>query len=203
MRGILVLITVALVTGCVDVKQPYVEKQFFLIQVPSAEKASQTIPGSVLRVVDFDVSPAFTDKELVYLQQDNQYTSDFYNSFFISVSNMFTEASKNWLQQSAMFSQVVSLNSLIDANYILEGLVQGVYGDFRDQNAPKAVLKLQFLLLSVNENGENEVILQQNFHEEVSIADTSAAELVKGWNSALEKVLQDLEGKISAEILEK
>ena len=190
-------------TSGVDVKQPYVEKQFFLIEAPTANKASQTIPDSILRVVDFDVSPAFTDKELVYLQQDNQYTSDFYNSFFISVSNMFTEASKNWLQQSAMFSQVVSLNSLIDANYILEGLVQGVYGDFRDKNAPKAVLKLQFLLLTVNDNGENEVVLQHNFNEQVTIKEANAEELVRGWNSALEKILQDLEGKISAKILEK
>ncbi len=186
-----------IIVGCVDVSKPYIEKQFFLVEVNRDETKAPNLKN-ILRVSDFIVSPGFTDREMVYLKADNQYTSDFYNSFFISVSNMLTEQSKNWLQQSGLFAQVVTLSSSLDPNYILEGSVQSIYGDFRDTKNPKAVLKIQLLLLGLSEEGQSAILYQKNFDQQEQIKSTEADELVKGWNKALAAILRQLENDIKS-----
>ena len=81
--------------------------------------------------------------------------------------------------------------------YSLEGQVLALYGDFRDERAPKAVMEMEFLL--VRHPFEHPiVVLQKRYDESVQLKAGSPEVLVMGWKEALLRILyafqEDLKG---------
>jgi hypothetical protein len=48
--------------------------------------------------------------------------------------------------QSQIFPHVITASSQLEPTHVLEGVVDALYGDFRDPAAPKAVLEMEFFL---------------------------------------------------------
>jgi len=99
---------------------------------------------------------------------------------------------RNWLGQAGIFSLVTDLRGLTEPDLILEGYVHELHRDMRDGRR-KAVLTLQMLLLRPNRFGTMEVVVQRDYHQELTLSDGSISSLVAGWNLALAKILVDVE----------
>jgi Protein of unknown function (DUF330). len=145
-----------------------------------------------LGISRFKISPSFDGREFIYRTGDLGYESDFYNQFFRAPESLITEEVRKWLSQSGLFKYVVDSTSNVEPNYILEGNVNDLYGDFRTSNTPKAVLEIQFFL--IDETSTNpEIIFQNNYRREVVLSVSSPEALVNGWNEALQQILTALE----------
>lgn len=185
LRGILPLIF--LCYGCVALERSYPEKRYFVIEVSPSNSANPA-GGRSLLVANLRISPRYADKSFVYRISDAAYESDFYNQFLSATDTMIGEEVRKGLAASRFFKYVVGPTSQLQPNYVLEGSINALYGDFRNLNEPAAVLEIEFFLH--NEDAANAgFVMQKRYMKSVPLTGRSAEALVKGWNQALEAIL--------------
>ncbi len=195
-KTLLIIIVVfglfSVLIGCVNLEKSYPEKRYFILDASRVEGISSPDTGKVLTVRRFRVSPKYEGKGLVYRLEELSYESDFYNEFFIAPASMFTEEIRKRLAGAGLFKHVIDPSSLLDSTYILEGAVTALYGDYRVNTAPKAVMEIQFFLLQETDVSP-EIIFQGQYHKEEPLKGNTPDALVKGWNSTLNQILTEFE----------
>ncbi len=110
---------------------------------------------------------------------------------------LITEEVRNWLSESGLFKYVVDSTNGVEADYILEGNINQLYGDFRAPNTPKAALGIQFVLIE-EVSANPKIVFQNNYRREMALSSNSPEDLVKGWNEALQQILTALEKDLRA-----
>lgn len=189
---LIIATTACMFTGCIRLEQEYPDKRHYLIDVEHPPQTVSRTIAATLKVRKFRVSPRYENREFVYRQRDLQYEAAYYHNFFIAPPAMLTEETIQWLADSGLFQQVVDSSSHLASDYILEGRVPALYGDFRDNKDPKAVLEIQFFLLDETA-ARSEVVFQKNIRRAVSIEKATPQALVNGWNQAMREILIELE----------
>ena len=169
------------------------EKQQFLLD---ARRASSTTAGSRQNVVEvrrFTIDPAFSGKGLTYRKGEFEYESDFYNEFLLAPDAMVTEKVRNWLSLSGLAQRVLDPGSYVDPNYVLEGNVIALYGDFRTPSSPKAVTELRVFLLEMQAGAEPAIVFGKTYESSVGVESAGPEGLVEAFDRCLVGILGDLE----------
>jgi cholesterol transport system auxiliary component len=188
-RGVLLLFL--LCSGCVTLERSYPEKRYFVIDVGDSAQPPNAAGNRTLLVSSFRISPRYADKSFVYRTSEAGYEADFYNQFLTSPETMISEEVRKGLAASPAFKYVVGPASQLQPNFVLEGSVNALYGDFRNLNGPSAVLEIEFFLH--NEDAANPgIVLQKRYAKTVALSGRSPEALVKGWSQALGSILTDL-----------
>jgi cholesterol transport system auxiliary component len=183
--------------GCVTLERSYPEKRYFVLEAAQNVAAANPAGERILSVANLRVSPRYADRSFVYRISEAGYESDFYNQFLTATDVMIGEEVRRGLGASQYFKYVVGSSNQLQPNYVLEGSVNALYGDFRNLNAPTAVLEIEFFLH--NEDAANPgVVLQKRYMKSVPITTRSPDALVKGWNAALNEILAELLADIKA-----
>ena len=173
--------------GCVSLERSYPEKRYFVIEVKDA-KSGNPGEGQILSVANLQISPRYADRGFIYRTSETEYESDFYNQFLSSPAVMITEEARKALAASAKFKFVVGPASPLSANYVLEGSINSLYGDFRQPSAAAAVLEIEFFLHNENP-GNPGVVLQKRYLKSVPLTEKSPEALVRGWSEALDAIM--------------
>jgi cholesterol transport system auxiliary component len=189
-----VLLSITL-TGCATLEKNYPERNYYILNVSNEVRNSSLFSGTVLEVLRFEISPGFGGGEFVYRKSELSDESDFYNQFFRPPSLLITEEVRKWLSQSGMFMSVIDSSYNVESNYILQGNINELYGDFRSSDIPKAVMGIQFFLVD-NLSGEPKIVFQNNYRKEVVLSSNSPEDLAKGWNEALQQILTAFESDL-------
>jgi uncharacterized lipoprotein YmbA len=185
------LVLIALASGCVGIEKSYPDKRYFVLEVRQNVN-SPTAPGNgILQVANIRVSPRYEDKGFVYRTSESGYESDFYNQFLVSPAALLGEELRKGLAQSQIFRHVINASSQLEPTLVLEGVVDALYGDFRDPGAPKAVLEMEFFLRKESAS-KAEIVTAKRYAKSVPVNGRSPEALVKGWNEALEAILSAL-----------
>jgi cholesterol transport system auxiliary component len=188
-RGVLLLFLFC--SGCVNLERGYPEKRYFVIDLGDSAQPPNAAGNQTLLVSSLRISPRYADKSFVYRTSDAGYESDFYNQFLTSPDIMISEEVRKGLAASPAFKYVVGPASQLQPNFVLEGSVNALYGDFRNLNGPSAVLEIEFFLHS--EDAANPgIVLQKRYVKTVTLSGRSPEALVKGWSQALGSILTDL-----------
>ena len=186
-----ICLVVLVLGGCVNLVRSYPEKHSYILEAVRPGETHASIPGTVLKVRKFRVSPAFEGKELVYRTNDARYEGDYYNEWFVLPNAMITQQVMSWLTRVGLFQYVMDSSGPLPATHMLDGTLTALYGDYRATPA-KAVLAVQFFLLH-EASGQAEVLWHQEYRKEVDVMEQKPEALVKGCNSALRLILGDLE----------
>jgi cholesterol transport system auxiliary component len=149
-----------------------------------------------LKMGTFSVATPFDTKSLVYRVGDQRYEKDFYNAYIASPSNMFANASRQWLDQSGIFRITVAQGTSFFPFYTLQATIDELYGDYREK--PEAVVSVQFFLTVTNPNLTNPLITAKRYTQRVALADNLPQTLVLGQQRALAEILQQLEADLFA-----
>ncbi|HYT56161.1 MAG TPA: ABC-type transport auxiliary lipoprotein family protein [Verrucomicrobiae bacterium] len=185
------LLLFILSAGCVSLERSYPEKRYFVVELGENMQQSNPVGEKTLLVSGLRISPRYADKSFVYRTSEAGYESDFYNQFLTSPETMLSEEVRKGLAASTAFKYVVGPSSQLQPNYVLEGSVNALYGDFRNLDKPAAVLEIEFFLH--NEDSANPgIVLQKRYMKAVSLSGRSPEALVKGWSQALGAVLTEL-----------
>jgi len=185
------LLLFAFSASCVSLERSYPEKRFFVVELGDTAQRSNPAGDQTLLVSGLRVSPRYADKSFVYRTSESGYESDFYNQFLTSPDTMLSEEVRKGLGASPAFKYVIGPSSQLQPNYVLEGSVNALYGDFRNLNKPAAVLEIEFFLH--NEDSANPgIVLQKRYIKTVPLSGRSPEALIKGWSQALESILADL-----------
>jgi hypothetical protein len=91
--------------------------------------------------------------------------------------------------------------SKVDATHGLGGNVSALFADYRDASAPKAVLAVEFFVAD-NRGKTEEIVFQRSYREEITLTDRAPESLVRGWNTALGKILTALEKDLAGAALQ-
>jgi len=190
-----------LLPGCSasPLNRPAPERKLYNISAVRPEAAPPARDKSVLKVRPLQISPAYQGKEMVYRLDETQYEQDYYNSFFVQPALNLTQQTNQWIGRSGLFGNVVDSTSQVQDTHLLEGVVNILYGDFRDRSSPKAVLEAQFFLLkNVKENYV--VAFSKSYRKEVPFPSgfRDASGLAEAYNKALTEMLGELEADLRA-----
>ena len=184
-------ILLALASGCVGIEKSYPDKRYFVLEVNRNVNPSNSPGNGVLQIANIRVSPRYEDKGFVYRTSGSSYESDFYNQFLVSPAALLGEELRKGLAQSQIFRHVINASSQLEPTHVLEGVVDALYGDFRDPGAPKAVLEMEFFLRKESPS-KAEIVTAKRYAKSVAVTGRSPEALVKGWNEALDAILGSL-----------
>jgi cholesterol transport system auxiliary component len=177
--------------GCVNIERSYPEKHYFVIEIPRNIESSNSPSERTLSVSNLRISPRYADRSFVYRTSDAGYESDFYNQFLTAPDVMISEELRKGLAASGEFKYVLGPANQQQSNYVLEGSINSLYGDFRNPNRPAAVLEIEFFLYNENSN-DSGIISQKRYSKSVPLNEKSPEALVKGWEEALEAIVAAL-----------
>ena len=184
-------ILLALASGCVGIERSYPDKRYFVLEVNRNVNPSNSPGNGVLQIANIRVSPRYEDKGFIYRTSGSGYESDFYNQFLVSPAALLGEELRKGLAQSQIFRHVINASSQLEPTHVLEGVVDALYGDFRDPGAPRAVLEMEFFLRKESAS-KADIVAARRYAKSVAVNGRSPEALVKGWNEALDAILSSL-----------
>ncbi len=191
------LLSCLLLFSCVQLERSYPDKHYFVLDVTSKEQpATGTVKG-VLAVSDVSISRRYEGQSFVYRLSETSYESDFYNQFLIAPAALITEDVRKTLAQSRIFEHVIGAATDLEATYRLQGMVNSLYGDFTDAHAPRAVIEMQFFLTRKTPTGD-EILVANRYAKSVPLSARSPDALVKGWDTAVEDILNSLSADLKS-----
>jgi uncharacterized lipoprotein YmbA len=185
------------IVGCVGLEKSYPDKRYFVLEASRSESAANAKTGGVLLVSTLRVSPRYEGRSFVYRRGDGSFESDFYHQFLVSPGALLTEEVRRALAQAQVAQYVIGTASQLEPTHNLEGSIDALYGDFRDVNAPKAVLEMEFFL-SKESPTKAEIITRKRYVKSIAVNGRTPEALVKGWNDALNEILTALIADLKA-----
>jgi cholesterol transport system auxiliary component len=186
----LVPLTLALLLGACSLGKPALEANYYVIEplLPATVVADRR--GS-LRIGSVRVAAAFASEELVYRMSDVRFERDFYERFINEPGSMLGERLADWLEATGPFQTVTQNRSATSVPFVLEAVVTELYGDFRPEQPPAAVMYVQFTVLDTRPIRPR-LVLERGIARRVEIDGASAGALVRGYNWALGEILGEL-----------
>lgn len=197
--ALLLAVSAFLSSGCGSPLQvAYPEKSYFLLEVERGLPPAEVTLGPTLRISRFRISSLFEDRLLVYRIADQQYEHDFYNELFDDPARLIEEQTRQWLDESGLFENVLDASSPAPSQWLLDGRIQALFGDYRPDGGPLAVLAIQFFLIDETRSG-TPVLFDRSFRIE-NRSQPGPAGLVAAWAEGLESMLAELELELLEQI---
>lgn len=194
--GALLTIAAMLTAGCLSsLRRDAPEQRAFVIEARRTGPPSAPLPGITLEVQPMRIAARYSQIGFTYRIGELEYEGDFYNEFFIAPDQIIGGEVARWLLDSGLFEHTTIPGALGIASHLLVGRVTTLHGDFSSGDAPKAVLEIQFLLLRPA-GAMQEIQMQKNYLEEVTLSESTPEALAAGWSRALERILMELENDL-------
>jgi len=181
----------ALALAACSIGKPIPAPNTYVVQppLPPSVPAVASDPES-LRIGSVRVAAAYAGNALVYRMDEVRFTSDPYSRFIADPGTMLGDQMTAWLAHSGQFG-VAGPESTLPAHYLLEATVTELYGDFRPERRPAAVLAVQFAL--VDQTGARpKAVLERSIARRVDLPRASPDALVRGYGDALAQILAEL-----------
>jgi len=169
--------------------------RYFMFETDRALQKKATIGGNVF-VKTFKMAFPFNSSSFVYKKQSKNYEYDFYNRFISSPELLISQQCRNWLEKSEIFENVLNSTSFASADYVLEGNVIKLYGDFAENDVGWAVMKIRFYLIK-EIKVEPKIVLNRGYEERIEIATKTPEGLVGGYNECLKSILGKFESELA------
>jgi cholesterol transport system auxiliary component len=192
--GFALLAVIALTLLACAPTRPPIDTANWLV-APERTGAPRTMQSPLwLKMGSFSVTAPFDTKSLVYRLGDQQYEKDFYNAYIATPSSMFSNATRQWLDQSGIFRLTVAQGTSFFPFYTLQATIDELYGDYRGK--PEAVVSVQFFLTVTNPNIATPLITAKRYTQRIALANNLPQTLVLGQQRALAEILQQLEADL-------
>ncbi|HEY5542062.1 MAG TPA: ABC-type transport auxiliary lipoprotein family protein [Candidatus Binatia bacterium] len=174
--------------GCVTLERSYpADQRYFMIEAQDGKTPSSE-GTDILSVHNLYISPRYADRNFIYRTSETEYETDFYNQFLSPPATMISEEVRQALAAARLFKVVLGPSNPLPANYVLEGSINVLYGDFRNLRAPAAVLEIEFLLHNEDPT-QNKIVMQKRYRRSIPLSERTPEALVKGWNQALAEII--------------
>jgi len=196
-KKLIPLLLVLLLLGCSGLKREYPKRDFYTLKVVNI---METDPGAgryYLKIQRSELNPVYFHRDFNYKIRQDEFISDYYNQFYKPVTTIVTAELYKWLSNSGLFKDVLPIESIIKARYLLDSLIVDIYADFADPVNPKAVLNMQFFL--VDDSGPHPELVYTNvYNQTVELAGNGPDSVVDGWNKALENIFNQLQSDLES-----
>lgn len=183
-------------TGCVKLWQENIDMKTYMVEANRVGEPLTTSLAPKLWVDAVNVLPPFNVRNLILKKSDVEYTTSYYSELLMSPSENFRNELFSWLSLSGVFEEV----SIVDRHSRSHSLVTTVMELYGDTIENMAVLRIKATLLDEGTQG-NRVLLSKDYTGRIKLADSTAEELIRAYNKALDEILTDLEADIAAALM--
>jgi cholesterol transport system auxiliary component len=187
----------ALALGACAIGKPIPHANTYVVEPPQPAPAATRRPET-LRMGNVRVAPAFDGRALVYRLGEVQYTEDFYNSFIAEPGALLGSKMAAWLDRAGPFQAVAQPGAPLPASHVLDAVVTELYGDFRPDQPPAAVMTIQFSLVDLR-GVRPRAALERSIGRRIRLAEDSPDALVQGYGQALGEILAELAPQLAGE----
>lgn len=187
------MLCLLMLCGCAGLSKKAVEKHHYYLEVQRGTAETVTRPDAVMLVRRMQVSPLYDGRELVYRMDGGRMESDFYNLFFVPPAEMVSQNLRQWIGSAGLVGEVVADASLVQSDYILEGMVNALYADFSG-NRPEGVAAMQFFLLDAE--SDDAILFSGRYEERVPLSGRSPDAIVEGQRKAVHAIFEKLENDL-------
>lgn len=188
-RGVLALLLIG-VAGC-NLSKPYPDKAFFAIDAGQPARAAHPISPLTLRIYSILVARPYDVRAFVYKTGASRFETDYYNGFIAAPSELLTGTLVDWMKRAGLFAVVVDSDSRMADQFVLEGNVREMYGDYSDRRNPQAVMTAAFFLID-DRPVDGRVIFQKTYHVSAPVGAKGPEALSAALNAAWRNILTDL-----------
>ncbi len=129
-----------------------------------------------------------------YRVGDNRYEADYYERWADDPGALITAACLRALDTSGRFQAVLDEGTIAASEITLDLYVSALYADVMQGGPPHAVLIMHATVIGP----DGEIRLSRDYEASTPAASSSAADLVRAWNTSLESILSALMGDLSA-----
>ena len=144
-----------------------------------------------LKIGPVSVAAPYDGRSLVYRLGDQRFEKDFYHVYTALPAEMVSNAERQWINQSGIFSAAVGQSNTFFPYYTLQATVNEFYGDYRVR--PEAVVSMEFFLTVENGGKVNPMIGNIRYTKRIALKDNTPAALVLGQQQALAEILREYE----------
>lgn len=176
-------------TGCLS--RPALKTETFSFGIP-ATAGTNSIDAPVLGIKTITVAAPFAGRSLVYRTGEFTYERDPYAEFLDFPEKELLAPIRAGLGSHGDFGAVVLAGSALEPNVIVEINVSQLFGDFREGNNPRAILRAQFMFYQTTNGIASGVIFHKEYSQDISLKNPTAAALVAGWNQALDQIIGEV-----------
>ena len=196
-KKLIPLLLVILMLGCSGLKREYPKRDFYTLEVVNVMEAVQGVGRNYLKIQRSEINPVYFQRDFNYKTGQDEFISDYYNQFYKPVNTIVTAELYKWLSNSGLFKDVLPIESIVKAKYLLDSIIVDIYADFTDPENPKAVLNIQFFL--VDDSGDDPKLVYTNvYNQTVELAGKGPNSVVDGWNKALENILNQFQSDLKS-----
>ncbi len=193
------VLAVPAILGCQALSRPAPVKNMFLLEPPAPPAAKQPKQAS-LRVGAINVATPFRGRSFVYRESDLRYASDFYTEFLVPPAAMIAEATARALDRAHVFSRVAQPGASLDADYVLDGFVEALYGDVRNAAKPSAEMAITYYLSRADSASP---FWSREYRRSVPLSANQPEQFASALSSAFGEILADLARDLASVQLEK
>ncbi|MBU3580168.1 membrane integrity-associated transporter subunit PqiC [Polynucleobacter sp. 73C-SIWE] len=147
-----------------------------------------------LKIGSVSVAPPYDGRSLVYRLGDQRFEKDFYNVYTTLPADMISNAERQWINKSGIFSAAVGQSNSFFPYYTLQATVNEFYGDYRVK--PEAVVSIEFFLTVTNSGKGNPLIGSNRYSKRIALKDNTPAALVMGQQQALAEIFKEYEAQL-------
>ena len=144
-----------------------------------------------LKIGSVSVAPPYDGRSLVYRLGDQRFEKDFYNVYTTLPADMISNAERQWINKSGIFSTAVGQSNSFFPYYTLQATVNEFYGDYRVK--PEAAVSIEFFLTVTNSGKGNPLIGSNRYSKRIALKDNTPAALVMGQQQALAEIFKEYE----------
>ena len=144
-----------------------------------------------LKIGSVSVAPPYDGRSLVYRLGDQRFEKDFYNVYTTLPADMISNAERQWINKSGIFSTAVGQSNSFFPYYTLQATVNEFYGDYRVK--PEAAVSIEFFLTVTNSGKGNPLIGSNRYSKRIALKDNTPAALVIGQQQALAEIFKEYE----------
>jgi uncharacterized lipoprotein YmbA len=185
----------ALLQAC-SLTRPTPIKGTYVLE-PAQPPAAARAQAGVLRVGTLVIAAPYRGRAFVFRDSDVKYETDYYHEFLVSPGANIGEATARALAGAKVFAAVVPSGVLADADWLLDGFVNALYGDLRDKQKPAVVLSITYFLRRGNSDA-GVPVWSRTYEQRVPFATGSAPAYVDALNSAFGEILAALARDLAA-----
>jgi uncharacterized lipoprotein YmbA len=190
MKILLLALAAVFLSACAP-SRPSLEPHQWLINPQRSAEARTPNSEYWLKVSAISIATPFDGKSLVYRIGEQRYEKDFYNIYISSPSEMLTNATTQWINDSQVFKVTVGQSNTFFPYYTLQATVNEFYGDYRNQ--AEAVISIQYYLTVISVGKTSPLIMAPKYSKRIPLKDNRPETLVAGLNRGLAEILAQFE----------
>jgi ABC-type uncharacterized transport system auxiliary subunit len=187
---LILLLGAGFLSGCLS--RPALTRQSFSFSIPSMVTNAPAGRARVLEIRQVTVAAPFDSQSFVYRTGAYSYERDPYAQFLVPPAETLVAPLRGYLMESGLFQDVVSRESELKSDLLVQVRVEELYGDFRNRSAPVAVLRMSVVFVRAGNGARGKVWLQKRFEQRIPFRQPTAAALMAAWDQGLKRIAGEL-----------